>query len=499
MDEEVTGSADWTDAEGALFFDMPILSLVIDPEDLFGEDGLYENPLEWGDATERATSIEWLTADGSVDFTVDCGARIHGGAGRRPDRSPKKSFRLLFKSEYGPALLDAPIYEDSEVTTFNTLVIRAGYNRAWVNWQDSQRVRSQYVREAFASDVHREMGDLAPHVQPVHLFLNGMYWGLYQVEERPDASFHASYTGGEEEDWDALNSGEAVDGDLVAWEAFMALVDADLSDPDAYAAVTDALDLDRFIDYMLLQLVLGNYDWPAKNWWSGRRRDDGERWFFVAWDSELTMISETSNYLDVDDEDTPGEIFQALRESEEFLVRFGDRAQKHLFEGGALSPEALAETWDRHADRVVPGVVGESARWGDHWRDSRGEDTELYTYTDHWVPEYERVTETWIPLRRQYVIEDFQAVGLYPTVAAPTLSPFGGAVSAIDAVSLTADEGDVYYTLDGTDPREEGGAIAEVALLYTGDLTLSEDATLRARVWTEDGWSALVEADFTVE
>lgn len=500
LDPEVTASADYSAADPALFSDLAVLSLVLDPDDLWGRKGLYENPLESGEDWERLASAELIRADGTEDFTVNCGARIHGGAGRRPDRSPKKSFRLLFKDEYGPATLDHPLYEDSAVEAYNTLVIRAGYNRAWVNWQDSQRERSQYARETFANQLLRDLGGVAPRVRPVHLFLDGLYWGLYQIEERPDAFFLASHLGGAEADYDAINSGELIDGDLDAWQAMLDLAEADLSDEHAYAALGQALDLDAFADYLILELFLGNADWPAKNWWAFDDRASGGPVHFVAWDSELTMSSVDDNFLDVDDEDTPGELFQALRANEEFLVRFGDRVQRALFNDGALTPEALRAAWDAATGGVVPGVVAESARWGDHWLSARGEDTERYTYAEHWLAEYARITEEYFPFRGAIFLEDLVEAGLYPPVAAPELAPFGGAVALGDTLNLSAEASTLYYTLDGSDPRLPGGAVSPSALLYDGPLALLGSATLSARAWDEDeGWSALVRADFSVE
>lgn len=496
LDADITASAAWSAASPALFSDLPVLSLVVDPDDLFGENGIHEHPLERGADWERAASVELFDAEGALDLTVAAGVRIQGGAGRRPDRSPKKNFRLLFKDEYGPTELDYPVYADGEVQSFNTLVLRAGYNRAWVNWQDVQRARSQYLHESFGQQLRRDQGGAAPRVRPVHLFLDGLYWGLYLIEERPDAAFLSSTLGGEREGWDALNSGEVVDGDSAAWEELLALAEEDLSDPANYSEISSILDIESFCDYMILNLALGNEDWPAKNWWAGRPRTEDGRWIFLTWDLELTMVELEGDYLDVADEDTPGELLQALRANEEFAVSFGDRAHRALANDGALVPEALAARWAELGAQIDPGVIAESARWGDHWRDARGEDTELYTYEGHWLPEHARVRDEHLPYRGAIFLAQLQEAGLYPTVTAPALSPFGGEIGPDEPVTLTGD-GDLYYTLDGTDPREVGGGVAAGALLYTDALRLESAASLRARARTDEGWSALVAAEFT--
>ena len=170
-----------------VFRTMPVVSLSLDPEDLFGEDGIHENPLERGEEWERSGSIELMGYADSDPLGVRCGVRIQGGAVRRADRSPKKSFRLLFKSDYGASKLEYPVFPGADVDKFDTLVLRAHYNRSWANWQDMQRYRSQYVRERYGLDTYREMGHVSGRAQEAHLFINGVYWGLYLLEERHDA------------------------------------------------------------------------------------------------------------------------------------------------------------------------------------------------------------------------------------------------------------------------------------------------------------------------
>ena len=424
--------------------------------------------------------------------------RIHGGSGRRPDRSPKKSFRLLFKSEYGPTELDYPLFP-GEPERFNTLVLRAGYNRAWNNWQASQRARSQYMRERFAGDLLRDMGHLVPRARYVHLLLNGLYWGVYLVQERPDAAMQAEHEGGVRDDWDALNSGEVVDGDAEGWDRLFALAGADLSDPEACAAVLALLEQDRFIEYMLVNLALGNIDWPEKNWWAGRNRAEDGPFRFYQWDSELILVNSTDDRIDDAPEGTPGWLFQRLRANEAFVRRFGDLAHRHLLApGGLLRPEAQVARWVALADEVKPSLEAESARWGDHWRDDRADpEGDLYTVGVHWEAEYSRLVDGFLALRHGAFLEDLRAAGLYPSVGAPVPELEPGAVPAGTEVALVADD-PVWHTVDGSDPIGPDGLPAPGAL--TGPVRVDADVTVLARALSDAGeWSALLEAAWTVE
>ena len=96
---------------------------------------------------------------------------------------------------------------------FDSLVLRAGFNDAWVWTAES----THYLRDQWSRATQRLMGHPSSHGTRMHLYINGRYWGLYNPVERPDAAFSAAYVGGEEEEWDALNPDGAVDGTTAAW------------------------------------------------------------------------------------------------------------------------------------------------------------------------------------------------------------------------------------------------------------------------------------------
>src|SRR6185436_12059249 len=92
----------------------------------------------------------------------------------------------------------------------------------------------------------------------------------------------------------------------------------------------------------------------------------------------------------------------------------------------------------------------------------------------------------------------FRAASLYPSVGAPNFNQFGGSVPAGFALVLTHTNGagNIYYTVDGRDPRLPGGALAAGALAYAGPIVLTSPTLVRARVRNGTTWSALTEAPF---
>jgi hypothetical protein len=134
---------------------------------------------------------------------VDCGLRIEGGYFRGRDITRKRSFRVLFKQACGPGRLKRDLFhEASAVQEFDSLVFRAGANDGY-SW-DAVKDTEQFTRDEFNRRLQLDMGHSAPRGLFVHLYLNGLYWGLYNLCERPNEDFSASYFGGEPEEWKAV-------------------------------------------------------------------------------------------------------------------------------------------------------------------------------------------------------------------------------------------------------------------------------------------------------
>lgn len=503
MDSEVVDGAGSAQMFPRTFYSLPAVSVTLDPDDLFGPTGIHENSYQEDASWVRVGSFEVLKHESRPSAQINCGVRIFGRLSRDPDRSPKKSFQIEFDSQYGPDSLQYSLYDDTGVSEFHTVILRAGYNRTWVHSSAGQRRRSQYVRESFAAASQRDMGHLAPRTRVAHLFLNGLYWGLYLVQERPDADFQAVHVGGAASEYDTLDAGDIIDGDRAGWDQMMAIVESGVDSMGAYQSLQQWLDLENFADYVLLQHYLGNTDWPENNWYAARQRTVDGRFHFFNWDAEAILGDVEDDVIAADEDDSPGRIFQALRANPEFLIYFADRINKHLANGGALTPARGLARWDEYGPEAGIGVFGESARWGDHLRDDRGvPDAELYTYSSFYVEEAERIEEDVLPFRSAFVIEHYRDAGVFPQVDAPLLFRHGGSVPAGYQLSLLGDgpDRDVFYTLDGSDPRLVGGAVSGQALIYAGTISIESDLTLKARVRTTGGaWSALTEADFTVQ
>ena len=505
---------------------LPILSVVAAPRDLWDRStGIYANPTQRGDAWERPASVEMMFPDGTGGFQADCGIHIHGNISRQNDFTPKHSFRLVFSRRHGPAELRFPLFEEGVVDRFDELVLKGLSTDSWpcvewgangegfVRWfrKDAAYVRDQWVRDAFA-----DMGQVACRGRFVHLFLNGLYWGVFNLMEHPSAPFQAEHYGGKAEEYDAFKDFTELDsGTTDAWDAMMSLAGGGLSgnaavqrlegnhpDGTRNPAYPRLLNVENLIDYMILHIAIGADDWPNHNWWGARRQGpESEGFRFFPWDQEIsnnslqrTRTSWGGRYEEVDVAGTPTFLYARLRANADFRLRFADRVHRHLFNDGALTPAANEARWKRRTAEIDRALVAESARWGDAKRATPYRREVEWLAANRWMQD-----EFW-PKNQAIALGRFRRVGLYPSVVAPAFHPHGGVLSPGTTIGISAPAGTVHWMTDGSDPRRPDGSLHPDALSATGPvtITLPETRRVRARVRSGGVWSAINEAWFTV-
>jgi hypothetical protein len=493
--------------------ELPLVSLVMSPADMFGAEGLYPNSEESDvkPSNEKPGSIEMVLPGGKTAFVVDCGIDLHGNASRSPEKNPKHGFKLSFKEEYGPSELKYRLFPDSPVKSFDSLILRADYGVSWRHWSDLpgvrygalQRTRASRTRDPWFKETFRDMGRVASHNRFCHLFINGLYWGVYDFSEQPTAAFARDYFGGRKTDYDIYDQGKLRAGTADAYTAMLRI--SNLASPASYDAMQRLLDVPEFIDYMLLHFFVGHQDLQEnKNWYAIRRRgSDPEGTFqYVPWDGETLLLDEDVNR--VSDPQVPSGLHTKLVQNAEYRLAFADAVFKHMLSpGGALTPPMNIARWKKWQAIVDNPIVAESVRWGDYRRDVHPfqyGSYELYTREKHWVAENERMVNSYFVNRNATVLRQLRAARLYPAVDAPAFNQQGGRLAPGFALTMTAGPGTIYYTTNGADPRVAGaGEVLPGAVIYSGTaLPLTRPVTIKARVLQDGVWSALSEAFFTV-
>lgn len=450
MDPELIADDTYWEQIRKGIYELPILSLVTDIDNFFGLEndpvrgGIYiftGSPVGNGDGRdwERPVSMELFGSPQQHDLTIDCAVKMHGGHGRLPEKNPKHSLRITFKSGYGPTKLDYPLFGERGVTTFNSLILRTFFGNAWQHWKDDSRTRAQYTRDLWARHMQRQLGHPYADGIYVHLFINGLYWGLYNIAERIDDNYCKEHFGGKKSDYDVVKVEEvggshyvdAADGSLDKWNEMFDFAERAANDLTSYyrlqglnaqgerdESLEVLLDIDSFIDYMLINQYGGNTDWDAHNWYAFRNRTRGDSGFqFICWDTESIFESLSDNKIDLNNKQCPSRIFHQLMKNRMFQNRYMDRAYKLLSPGGLLSEEKVVALWDSLYHTIASSLYAESARWGDYRRDvhpysSRGE---LYTIDNHFMTERHRLLTQYFPYRSEEVLSQLEQKGWYST------------------------------------------------------------------------------------
>jgi hypothetical protein len=405
---------------------LPILSIVSDKNNFFSHENdsvtggiyIFTGP-PVGDPTghgwTRPASIELFDVVSHHDLSTTCGIRLHGGHGRLAEKNPKHSFRLVFKEKYGPKTLKYPLFGEEEPSKFNQLVLRCHFGNSWQHWSEGNRKVAQYTRDVWARRMQRKMGWTAVNALYVNLFLNGMYWGIYNIAERVDDQFGKDHLGGEKGDVDVVKVEEdggyhieASEGTLDAWQLMIGTA-AKAANDKAYEQLDSLLDIGQFIDYMLINQYAGNTDWAHHNWYAVRRRGyESEGFRFLCWDSEVIFGSVNEDVLTVNNGNaSPTGIFHHLLKNPRFARRYRARARQVLSDGGWLGEESVVAVWDSLYHTLSSALYAEAARWGDYRRDvhpwqSRGK---LYTVDDTYMTERRRLLTQYFPYRSDNVLD----------------------------------------------------------------------------------------------
>jgi len=501
MDAQVWNAAAYRDKMTAAMLAIPSMSLVMDLDGLFdAETGIYVNAVEHGREWERPCSLELLNPDGSDGFHINCGVRIRGGYSRVPN-NPKHAFRFFFRAEYGEAKLKHALFEDEGVQEFDKIDLRTAQNYSW-SYGGGSKVggseRNTFLRDVFSRDLQRDMGRPYTRSRYYHLYINGTYWGLFQTQERSEASFAGAYFGGNREDWDAVKvdagksrpyTMEATDGNLDAYNSLWDACQEDMSAVALYYQLQGLnidgtpnsnypklLDVDNLIDYMINSLFVGDFDAPISefinnqrpnNFWAlyHRTAPDGFKWFRHDGEHALFFIDEnrTGPYPAGNQRQyfNPQYLHQELTANAEYRLRFADRVYEHFFNNGALTPEANIARLLKRKEQIDLAIIAESARWGD------AQHHPPYTRDKEWQAEVDYLVDEYFPERTDVVLDQFIDQGWYPDFQPPEFNQRGGQVEKGFQTKLNAGSGDIYYTTNGVDPHNPlaAGGLRAVSLI----------------------------------
>ncbi|NQU84943.1 MAG: CotH kinase family protein [Mariniphaga sp.] len=488
MDPEIVNHSVYKDSVIPALLSIPTVSVVLPVSDFHryfsGEEAV-------------KTSLEVIYPDNKFNSEqIFCGIKGHSHL------SMKRSMRVLFKKEYGPGNFESNILKTSilnsenATTKFDHLVFRAGNNRSWTRIESSTG-ESTFARDQWFRDTQILLSGDGSHGIFAHLYVNGIYMGMYNIIERPDENFLKDYYGGINKNWISLS--HAITGNERKQKSN--LIFSYLESYQGHKLVQNKInkyvDLENFCDYLIMKWYSAMGDYPYNNWWCGfYNNPDGKLKYFL-WDNELSFEYDMSPDLTIYSEfrnEYQGtsillKIWGEMKSNKEFMIYFADRVFKHCFNGW-LSPEKASHTWRLLNNHIRLAVIAESARWGDALFESPK------TRDKEWLSEVNRV-DSILKMRNIEFVTILKDFGFYPQINPPetTCRYFNNKEALIKLKNLN-NEGEIFYTSDGKDPRLEGGSIYKNAKKSIPDSTTFNTKTgliVKARIKSNDSWSALSE------
>lgn len=285
-----------------------ILSLAVDPPDLWDDDrGIYAYGPDYEanypyfganfwELWERDLHVELWGPDGALLLSQDAGIQIAGGYSRAFDQ---RNFELLARTGYGPGTFAAELFHQETIPEYHRLYLRNGGD-----WCGTQIVDAS-VQALLRDDAGLRLPSVdAQAYEPALVYLNGEFWGLYELKERLDEWFVADHHDEDPDDLDRVKVGwtheanwDLEQGDWEAFEALEALVTRDLADPTAWAEFEARVDLTNLASTVVAQGWIGNSDWWGNNLRLWRPHDDDGRWRWMVYDFGHGWPAVTTDHL----------------------------------------------------------------------------------------------------------------------------------------------------------------------------------------------------------
>ena len=320
---------------------LPVVSLCADSLDLFDYEhgimvpGMFFDTLDidhtgnyymHGREWERPAHVEFYDHYFKDGINQDCGLRTHGNLSRR---YPSKGLKIYAREEYGKKRFNYDFYNDSTVNSYKHLVFKPFA----LGWPHSG------IQDYLSNKLALRLGLPSSDSRPVVVYLNGEYWGLYFLQEKMDENFLEDHFGTNSDSCNLIGDwlGNADCGNNANFMQMMSwFQNTDLFDDEAYQQVCLMIDIDNYIDYMVFETFIANWDWPFNNMRCWQEGNDKWRWMFFDGDAALLahdfdVMANAAVYnppLSWNNYPEAKLLFGKLLKNEQFVASFEARARE---------------------------------------------------------------------------------------------------------------------------------------------------------------------------
>ncbi len=270
---------------------------------------------------ERECFMQFFAEDGKLGVETGAGLRVGGSSTRV---FPQKTLNVYFRSGYGRSSVTYPFFENYSVNTFKSLVLRN-------SGQDAYNAR---IRDAFASMAVLDLNVDAAASSFVVVYINGEYWGIYDLKENQNEDYLAAHYGVDPDTVEIIKRNTVVlagksSEDFIRVRAYgvnypggikeyyyrsgmvaaTPVPEGQTPDPNAtpssnapsvnplteerYAQYTEWVDPESIADYLIARSYFYDGDMFNQKYW--RTTDYAVRWRAVFYDSDFMMGSGSPN------------------------------------------------------------------------------------------------------------------------------------------------------------------------------------------------------------
>ncbi|MDD3931843.1 MAG: CotH kinase family protein [Eubacteriales bacterium] len=259
--------------------DLPVVSLIGDNAHFFDPvEGIWTH---YEAFIEQPVRVEFYETDGTSGVQFASGIELHGSYSRTEEQ---KSMELKIRTAYGDSQVTYPFFPDNAVDSYKRLILRTSGQ----DWRYSK------MRDIFMTEVIKDVTAQDTMAwRPCVVYINGRYFGLYNLREKVDQYYAASHHGADPDNIDMIKGNKIIlNGDDEAYQTLLNYVKShDMRDPEAYQTVLSQIDEESLMDFVITQTFFNNLDSGNKKFW--RERRDGSEWRWVFFDLDWAMFPST--------------------------------------------------------------------------------------------------------------------------------------------------------------------------------------------------------------
>lgn len=238
---------------------------------------------------ERPAYFEYFDQEGARRLSQPVGVKIAGGCTRGRDQ---KSLSIYARGKYGDNDFDFPVFiEKDDINEFSSLLLRNSGND-----QDQT-----LLRDAFLQALVKPSMDIDyQSYQPTIVYFNGQYRGIMNLREKTDEDYFQSNYFISSGEIDFLeNDRKIIRGSADDYtEIVNFLTQNSLVDDDKYSQVVSKIDLQEYINWLTINLYIGNRDWPGNNIKFWKKQENGKwRWLLFDLDYGFGFRMDAQGYM----------------------------------------------------------------------------------------------------------------------------------------------------------------------------------------------------------